>query len=110
MIGQLDALAAIKRHIATVLESHRASVVEADEDSVAGKRARVSVKRGARPTSVRGADHDPGSVMEQQIAKQQTNDEETHERIIDRISADVIVDLVDGFDASWTCGAIGRCR
>lgn len=78
MIGQLDTLAAIKRNIATVLESHRASVVEADEDSVAGKRARVPVRRGARPTSVPGADHGPGSVIEQQIAKQQTTDEETH--------------------------------
>ena len=109
-MGQLDTLAAIERHIAKVLESHRSSVVEADEDSVADKPARVSVRRGARPTSVIGADHGPGSVIEQQIAKQQTTDEETHERIIGRICGDVIVDLVDGFDVSWTRVAIGRCR
>src|SRR5262245_46359755 len=102
MVGQLDAFAAVIRHIAAILETHEASVVETDEYAVARHPAGISVGRGARPAAVVGADHDPRSVMEQQIAEQQAADQEGYERVVDRSSGDVLLDLVDGFDASWT--------
>ena len=107
VIGQHDAVAAVERNMAEVLERHRASVIESDVHLVQRQRTGLSVGGGVRSAAVI-VDADDGSraAMKQHIAEQQAPDEQSDEGLVRRTCSNRLLELGDRFDASRTCGKV----